>query len=148
MHYVATLCPHGGGYGVSFADLPGCVASGDNLDHALRMAAEALSLHVGGMIADGDALPSPSAPEECRSRDLHDAETEDYALPDGTMWQYVYFEPAKNVGKRDTLRLTVSLKQSVVDCIDEIADEMGLTRSGAIAVAANEYARSMRAPRA
>jgi predicted RNase H-like HicB family nuclease len=46
-----------GSYGVFWPDLPGCVSMGDNLQHAERMAAEALSLHIYEMEHDGDALP-------------------------------------------------------------------------------------------
>ncbi len=47
-------------FGVSF---PGCVTAGRDLDEARRMAAEALSLHIAGMIEDRDALPAPSSLE-------------------------------------------------------------------------------------
>ena len=55
MYYVATLDPHDDGsgrYDVTFADLPGCVTQGTDLEDALRMAQEAVSLHVAGMIAE------------------------------------------------------------------------------------------------
>ncbi|MGE0701269.1 MAG: type II toxin-antitoxin system HicB family antitoxin [Hyphomicrobiaceae bacterium] len=47
-------------YGVSFPDLPGCISAGTTLDDASTMAAEALSLHIEGLIADGETLPTPS----------------------------------------------------------------------------------------
>jgi len=45
------------GIGVYFPDVPGCVSMGDNFDHAVQMAKEALSLHIYGMEKDGEALP-------------------------------------------------------------------------------------------
>ena len=42
---------------VYFPDVPGCVSGGNDFDHALQMAKEALSLHIYGMEKDGDALP-------------------------------------------------------------------------------------------
>jgi predicted RNase H-like HicB family nuclease len=48
-------------FGVYFPDFPGCVSAGATLDEARRMAKEALELHAAGMIADGEALPVPSA---------------------------------------------------------------------------------------
>ena len=36
-------------YGVSFADLPGVISAGRNLDEARRMATEALAFHLKGM---------------------------------------------------------------------------------------------------
>ena len=47
-------------FGVSFPDFPGCVTAGKTLAEAQRMAAEALALHIAGMIEDGDEVPAPS----------------------------------------------------------------------------------------
>ena len=51
-----------GNFGVFWPDLPGCVSMGDNLSHAKRMAAEALSIHICGMVQDGETLPSITLP--------------------------------------------------------------------------------------
>ena len=45
------------GISVYFPDVPGCVSYGDNFDHALQMAKEALALHIYGMEKDGESLP-------------------------------------------------------------------------------------------
>ena len=45
------------GISVYFPDVPGCVSCGDNFDHALQNAKEALALHIYGMEKDGEALP-------------------------------------------------------------------------------------------
>ena len=50
-------------FGVDFPDFPGCISAGTTLDEARRMALEALELHVGGMIEDGEALPVGSSLE-------------------------------------------------------------------------------------
>ena len=63
MYYPATFTPHTDGtgrYDVTFADLPGCVSQGASLEDAIRMAQEALGLHIGSMVEDGDTLPEPS----------------------------------------------------------------------------------------
>lgn len=49
-----------GGYGVYFPDVPGCISGGDNLEEAKEMAREALSLHICGMLEDGEEIPQPS----------------------------------------------------------------------------------------
>jgi len=60
-------------FGVSFPDFPGCVTTGRTLDEAKDMAAEALALHIKGMLEDGDDLPHPSSLESItRSKDLND----------------------------------------------------------------------------
>lgn len=51
----------GSDFGVEFPDFPGCVSARRDLDEARRMAAEALALHIQGMLEDGVPLPSPSS---------------------------------------------------------------------------------------
>lgn len=43
--------------GVVLPELPGCISAGDDHDDAVRMAHEALALHLAGVIADGEELP-------------------------------------------------------------------------------------------
>jgi predicted RNase H-like HicB family nuclease len=50
-----------GAVGVVFADFPGCVSVGETTQEAATNGVEALDLHVEGLLADGDALPEPSA---------------------------------------------------------------------------------------
>ena len=50
-------------YGVEFPDFPGCVTAGENLDEARRMAEEALTFHIEGMLEDSAPLPEPSGLE-------------------------------------------------------------------------------------
>jgi len=50
----------GSDYGVEFPDFPGCITAGVDLDDARRMAAEALALHIQGILEDGQTLPTPS----------------------------------------------------------------------------------------
>ncbi len=46
-----------GGYSVYFPQLDGCFTQGNDLSEAKNMAADALRLHLQGMIADGEAIP-------------------------------------------------------------------------------------------
>ncbi|WP_026368677.1 type II toxin-antitoxin system HicB family antitoxin [Aminiphilus circumscriptus] len=63
--YPAFFCyDEGGEIGVVFPDLPGCVSQGTPEEEALRMAREALSLHLFGMEEDGDEIPEPTRPTE------------------------------------------------------------------------------------
>lgn len=45
-------------YGVSFPDLLGCVSAGDSFQDMMDMGAEALSLHLEGMLDDDDVIPA------------------------------------------------------------------------------------------
>jgi predicted RNase H-like HicB family nuclease len=47
------------GISVEFPDLPGCFSCGSTDEEAVRMATEALELHLFGMERDGDAIPAP-----------------------------------------------------------------------------------------
>lgn len=51
-------------FGVEFPDFPGCITAGVTFEDARRMAAEALLLHVEGMMEDGDPVPEPSELDE------------------------------------------------------------------------------------
>jgi predicted RNase H-like HicB family nuclease len=44
-------------FGVTFPDLPGCVAAGQSREEAIENAAEALGGHIAAMKADGELLP-------------------------------------------------------------------------------------------
>lgn len=146
MYYPATFTPYedaSGRYGVTFVDLPGCVSVGENLDDALRMAAEALSLHVGSMLEDKDPIPTPSTLEQAAEADARICEEEGIPREPGTLHQYVHFEPLVQTKETAPVRLSISLKPAVVERIDAMAEEMGLTRSGLIAVATRDYINRM-----
>lgn len=53
-------------YGVSFPDVPGCIAAGDTFSDALKNASEALAGHLRLMEADGDAIPAARTLEQLR----------------------------------------------------------------------------------
>jgi predicted RNase H-like HicB family nuclease len=59
-------------YGVSFPDFPGAVTAASSLDKAVELAAEALALHVEGMLAEGEAIPPPSGFDRVQA-ELRDA---------------------------------------------------------------------------
>lgn len=52
-----------GKYVITFPDLPGCITEGSDLDNALKMAKEALELHLYNLEEDKDVIPVPSNPE-------------------------------------------------------------------------------------
>ena len=146
MYYTATLTPYedgSGRYGVTFEDLPGCVSQGANLEEALRMSHEALTLHLSTMLEDGDPIPAPSTPEEARQKNEAASLEEDYAIPEGTLYQYILVDVKRPVKDSAPVRLSISLKPAIVERIDSMADEMGLTRSGLIAVATRDYINRM-----
>lgn len=122
-HYIALIHKDvGSDYGVSFPDLPGVITAGSDLDEARAMAAEALALHVRGMVEDGEAIPEPSSLESVMS----DPENRDgvavlVSLADG---------PVKAV------RVNITLPEPELREIDHYAEEHGFTRSGFLLTAA------------
>jgi len=58
-HYVAVVEDAGPdkAVGIWLPDLPGCFSAGDDVDEALRNAAEALTLYAEALAEDGRALP-------------------------------------------------------------------------------------------
>jgi predicted RNase H-like HicB family nuclease len=56
----------GTSYGVSFPDVPGCIAAGDTFEEAVANAAEALASHFAVMKADGDLIAAPRTFEQLR----------------------------------------------------------------------------------
>jgi predicted RNase H-like HicB family nuclease len=67
--YIALIETDTDGLSVSFPDLPGCVSGGDTLDHAVLMAKEALSLHLDGIVEDGQPLPDARSLAEIAHQD-------------------------------------------------------------------------------
>src|SRR5713226_9255119 len=121
--YFVAIIEAGGksGYGVYFPDLPGCVSAGKTIEDAARQAEEALSLHLRGIIEDGDELPSATAPEKIR------------AAPDSVEVArfLVRGEAPSRAG-----RLNISLDETLVAKIDRVAKARAMTRSGFIGAAA------------
>ena len=88
------------------------------------MAAEALALHIEGMVEDGDAVPAPSNLEAVM------AETENR---DGVA--ILISAPAATI---KAVRVNITLPADVLAEIDIFAEANGYTRSGFLAKAAKK----------
>lgn len=116
-----------GGYGVSFPDLPGCVSGGDDMDDAVKNAAEALSLHLDGLIEDGDALP------DARTLDQVD---NDLGKPAG---RFVYASVSAEI-EDDSERVNVYLPKTLLAQIQRFGERTGIdNRSTFMRLAARYY---------
>ncbi|MFT4153142.1 type II toxin-antitoxin system HicB family antitoxin [Parafilimonas sp.] len=47
-----------GGYTVTVPALPGCVTYGDDVDHAIEMAKEAVELYIESLVQHGEKIPT------------------------------------------------------------------------------------------
>jgi predicted RNase H-like HicB family nuclease len=118
-------------FGVSFPDFPGCVTAGKTLDEARRLAAEALSLHIEGMMEDGEAIPEPS--------------TLDQLAGDPAMKRAVAFLVRVDVAEKAE-RYNITARRSQMEAIDRMANEAGMTRSAYIVAASFGAKRVARRP--
>ena len=116
MDYIAYLHKErASDFGVSFPDFPGCVTAGRTLEEARRMAAEALALHIEGMIEDGEVVPEPS--------NLDDVEKDPNMRGAVAVLVSVESETDK------TVRINITARESQLEAIDRLARKAGMTRS-------------------
>jgi predicted RNase H-like HicB family nuclease len=54
-----------GGYTVTVPALPGCITWGENIDHAIEMAKEAIEVYIESMVANNEMVPDESKTLEC-----------------------------------------------------------------------------------
>ena len=115
MEYIAYLHKDkGSDFGVSFPDFPGAVTAGRTLEEARELAVEALTLHMAGMIEDGEALPVPS--------------TLDQLADDPAMKGAVAFLVSAEAPEK-TVRVNITARESQIEAIDALARKAGMTRS-------------------
>ena len=48
-------------YGAYVPDLPGCIATAETREEALRLIHEAIEFHIHGLKEDGDVIPEPTS---------------------------------------------------------------------------------------
>jgi predicted RNase H-like HicB family nuclease len=111
-------------FGVVVPDLPGCFSAGDTLEEAYANAKEAIETHLAVLIDEGMAVPAL-----CPLSD-HRADKE-YAD-----WLWGFVEVADIPAQKKTVRLNISLPESLLREIDVCAKSMHLTRSSFLAQAA------------
>ena len=130
MDYIAYLHKDkGSDFGVSFPDFPGCITAGKTLDEAHRMAADALALHIAGMVEDGEEIPAPST---------LDALADDPAMKDA-----VAFLVHVELETERTVRINITAREKQLEEIDKLANKAGLTRSAYMVQSAlHRYSRS------
>lgn len=124
--YIAVLEPVSpGGYSVWFPDLPGCASAGPSFGEAVQNAGIALALHAEGMRLDGAQLPVPHSLEEIRHSDDGD-------MLDGTLPVPITVLPPGGA----SIRVNVTLDETLVAAIDRAAARQGSNRSAWLAGAA------------
>ena len=108
-------------YGVSFPDFPGCITAGRTLEEARRNAAEALTLHIEGLLEDAEEIPEASNLDNL---------SHDPALKDA-----VAFLVDINVSDK-VERFNITARKNQMEEIDRLAKQKGMTRSAYIVASA------------
>jgi predicted RNase H-like HicB family nuclease len=117
-------------FGVSFPDFPGCITVGKDIDEAKDMAQEALTLHIQGMLEDGDQLSVPSRLEDIMS-------DPDYANA------IAYLVVSVPDAKPRTVRVNVTVPEVTLKQIDAAAKKRGMSRSSFLVHAAQSAIQSI-----
>jgi len=118
-------------FGVSFPDFPGCVTAGSTIDEAKDMAHDALSLHIKGMLEDGDSIPYPSKLEDI----IDDPDFSDAAA----ILVVTAYE-----AKPRSVRVNITVPEDMLRKIDSVAKKRGMSRSSFLVHAAQNAITSSR----
>ena len=116
-------------FGVSFPDFPGCISAASTIDEAKDMAQEALSLHIKGMIEDGESIPPPSRLEDIMADPLYS---------DAVAFLVVTI----HYPKPRTVRVNVTIPEDMLHQIDAAAKSRGMSRSSFLVHAAQNSIKS------
>lgn len=127
--YPAILEPTREGYSVFFPDLPGAITAGDDYEDAIANAEECLSLHLYGMIHDGERLPKPTHMSKILKK-LEDGEMGALIHPD------IFAVKARQEDK--AVRVNITLPKSLLEAVDLRAHQLGIDRSKLLQKAARE----------
>ena len=110
-------------FGVSFPDFPGCITAGSSIDEAKDMAHDALSLHVKGLLEDGDNIPPPSRLEDI----MDDPEYSDAVA---------ILVVSVSETKLRSVRVNITVPEDMLRRIDAVAKKKGMSRSSFLVNAA------------
>ena len=116
-------------FGVSFPDFPGCITAGGTIDEAKDMAHDALSLHIKGMLEDGENIPTPSKLEDI----MDDPDYSDAAA--------ILVVSVSEVKPR-SVRVNITVPEDMLRKIDAVAKKRGMSRSSFLVHAAQNAMNS------
>lgn len=123
-HYIAIIHKDpDSDFGVSFPDFPGCVSAAGTIDEAKDMAKEALSLHIHGMIEDGERIPPPSQLEDLTNDPEHSNAVAFLVIDTPEL-------------KPKAVRVNVTIPEDTLQQIDATAKKKGMSRSSFLVHAA------------
>jgi predicted RNase H-like HicB family nuclease len=116
-------------FGVSFPDFPGCITAGGTIDEAKDMAHDALTLHIKGLLEDGEKIPAPSKLEDI----MADPDYSDAAA---------IIVVGVSDRKPRSVRVNITVPEDMLYQIDAIAKKRGMSRSSFLVHAAQNAIES------
>ncbi len=116
-------------FGVSFPDFPGCITAGTTIDEAKDMAHDAISLHIKGMLEDGENIPAPSKLEEIIDDPDH-------------MDAVAILLVSVSETKPRSVRVNITVPEDMLRKIDTVAKKKGMSRSSFLVHAAQNAIES------
>lgn len=119
-HAIALVHEENGVFGISFPDFPGCISTAATLDEVIERGSLALTMHVEGMVEDGEPLPVLRSAADIRR--LPDADS-------GVIAAVPFDQPGRSV------RVQITMDEHLLEALDRSAKAAGATRSGRIAEA-------------
>ena len=113
----------GSAFGATVPDFSGCFSASDTWTDLPKMIQEAIELYCDG---EDFSIPAPTPLDRLISN------------PDFTGGQWIFVDVDINKLSPKAIRLNISLPANLVDQIDRRASEIGMSRSGFLAQAANK----------
>ena len=110
-------------FGVSFPDFPGCITAGSTIDEAKDMAHDALTLHIKGMLEDGEKISAPST-------------LEDIMADPGYSNAIAILVVSVSDARSRSVRVNITVPEDILHQIDTIAKKRGMSRSSFLVHAA------------
>ena len=117
-------------YGVTIPDIPGCFSVGTSIEEAIAMSQEAAECHIEGMLLDSEPIPVPTSIESHKDNPNY---------KDG-LWALVDIDISKLSLKAK--RVNITIRERLLNTVDNYARNHGETRSGLLSQAVTEYMAS------
>src|SRR5215216_2341389 len=127
--YPAILEPTEDGCSVFFRDLLGAISVGKDYEDAIKNAEECISLHIYGMLTDGEKLPEPSHMSKVL-KELAEGDLAALIHPD------IFGVKARQEDK--AVRVNISFPKALLEAVDSRALQLGIDRSKFLQKAARE----------
>ena len=109
-------------FGATIPDFPGCFSAADDWNDLPTKVQEAVELHCEG---EEFEIPAPSSIDKLKGSQYR-----------GGQWIFVDIDTSRLNGK--VVRLNITLKQALLNKLDRVVREVGVTRSGFLADAVAE----------